>query len=85
MRKLIKTVKVAGEESGSEPFFLDYYILEKTVTVESESVSRFGLEIYKRARRKDGTPYAEYRKIFDVFQTEAEADEMLMLLARNSA
>ena len=84
MRKLVKTVNVATEESGGETFFLDYYILEKEVQVEGICISRFGLEIYKRAHRKDGTPYAEYRKIFDVFQTEAEANEVLNLLARNT-
>ncbi|MBR7164632.1 MAG: hypothetical protein IKD21_06670 [Clostridia bacterium] len=84
MRKLVKTVNVATDESGEETFFLDYYILEKEVQVEGISISRFGLEIYKRAQRKDGTPYAEYRKVFDVFQTEAEANEVLHLLARNT-
>lgn len=84
MRKLVKTVNVATDETGEETFFLDYYILEKEVQVEGLCISRFGLEIYKRARRTDGTPYAEYRKVFDVFQTEAEASEVLHLLARNT-
>lgn len=84
MRKLVKTVEVVTEESGTDAFFLDYYILEKEVQVEGLCVNRFGLEIYKRAKRSDGTPYAEYRKVFDVFQTEAEAREVLQLLSRNT-
>ncbi len=84
MRKLVKTVNVAAEETDEKAFFLDYYILEKEVQVEGICISRFGLEIYKRAQRKDGTPYAEYRKVFDLFQTEAEAEEMLLLMARNT-
>ncbi len=83
MRKLIKTIDVATEEA-KQTFHLDYYLLEKEVHVEGITVSRFGLEIYKRARRKDGTPYAEYRKIFDIFETEAEATEVLNLMARNT-
>ena len=39
-------------------------VREKEVIVEGYSFNRFGLEIYKRARRADGTPYIEYRKIF---------------------
>ncbi|MBQ2695988.1 MAG: hypothetical protein IJF61_01650 [Clostridia bacterium] len=84
MRKLVKTVQVATDDFGEETFFLDYYILEKEVTVEGQCVSRFGLEIYKRAKKQDGSAYAEYRKVFDVFQTEAEAQEVLHLLARNT-
>lgn len=84
MRKLVKTVRVTTDETGEETFFLDYYILEKEVQVEGLCISRFGLEIYKRAHRKDGTPYAEYRKIFDLFGTESEANEVLHLMARNS-
>lgn len=84
MRKLVKTVLVAREEFGEESFYLDYYILEKEVTVEEKRVSRFGLEIYKRAKKQDGSAYAEYRKVFDVFQTEEEAQEVLYLLARNT-
>ncbi len=83
MRKLFKTVTVHGEDGDRDTFFLDYYVLEKEVRVEACCVKRFGVEIYKRARRADGTPYAEYRKIFDVFQTESEALEMLALMARN--
>ncbi len=83
MRNLVKTVYVATEEPGTE-FFLDYYILEKEVQVEGKSALRFGLEIYKRAKRADGSAYGEYRKIFDVFQTEAEADAVARLLASNT-
>ncbi len=82
MRKLIKTTDVATETG--DVFSLDYYILKKEVHIEGQHACRFGLEIYKRARRKDGTPYAEYRKIFDVFQTEEEATAVLTLMARNT-
>ena len=84
MRKLVKTVNVATDETGKETFFLDYYILEKEVQVEGICIRRFGLEIYKRAHRPDGKPYAEYRKVFDLFGTEAEANEVLHLMARNT-
>ena len=83
MRKLIATTNVATDE-GEETFSLDYYILEKEVSIEGITVSRFGLEIYKRAKRKNGTGYAEYRKIFDLFATEQEAEEVLRLMARNT-
>ncbi len=85
MRKLVTTVEVvAEEEQDTKKFFLDYYILRKEVKVEGVTASRYGLEIYKRARRKDGTPYVEYRKIFDVYETELEAEEVLLLMSRNT-
>lgn len=83
MREFLTTVHVENEEE-CQNFDLDYYILAKSVRVEEKQVLRYGVEIYKRARRKDGRPYAEYRKIFDVFATEAEAREFLRLLARNA-
>lgn len=83
MRNLVKTVHVATDEPGTD-FFLDYYILEKEVQIEGQSALRYGLEIYKRAKRDDGSAYGEYRKIFDVFQTEAEADAVARLLANNT-
>ncbi|MBE7047787.1 MAG: hypothetical protein E7393_00230 [Ruminococcaceae bacterium] len=84
MRKLFTTVTIQEEEGAQESFSLDYYLLEKEVCVEDVRVNRFGVEIYKKAKRSDGTPYAEYRKIFDVFHTEAEALEVLSMMARNS-
>ncbi len=83
MRKLITTQNVATDEA-EESFSLDYYILEKEISLEGIRVHRFGLEIYKRATRKDGSMYAEYRKIFDLFATEDEALEILYLMARNT-
>ena len=84
MRQLFKTITVTAGEEATKNFFLDYYILEKKMKIENQEVTRFGIEIYKRARRSDGTPYVEYRKIFDVFGTAAEAMEMLDLMARNT-
>ncbi len=84
MRYLIKTVNVDSVEGEYEGFSLDYYLLEKEVCIESKCINRFGVEIYKRARRADGTAYAEYRKIFDLFQTAEEAMEVLELMARNT-
>ena len=84
MRHLFKTVNVEGIPGECEPFSLDYYLLEKEVCIESKCMNRFGVEIYKRARRIDGTAYAEYRKIFDVFQTAEEAIQVLELMARNT-
>lgn len=84
MRYLFKTVNVDGVEGEYEGFSLDYYLLEKEVCIESKCINRFGVEIYKRAKRPDGTAYAEYRKIFDVFHTAEEAMEVLEVMARNT-
>ena len=84
MRRLVQTVHVDEAPNEYAAFSLDYYLLQKEVTLEGRTFNRFGLEIYKRAFRKDGTPYIEYRKIFDVFHTEAEAEQMLLQMARNS-
>ena len=83
MRQFLTTVHVVNEEEG-QCFDLDYYILSKEKTIEGEAALRFGVEIYKRAKRRDGRPYIEYRKLFDLFGTEGEAEEFLYLLARNS-
>lgn len=84
MRRPLETVQVVAENGDSNGFALDYYILEKEVKIEDRNVKRFGIEIYKRGRRANGTPYIEYRKIFDVFATAEEAAEMLRLMARNT-
>ncbi len=86
MRQLITTVKVEADGAGEKEhsFFLDYYVLGKEVCIENQCVNRFGMEIYKRGYRPSGTPYFEYRKVFDVFGTEGEAREMLLLMARNT-
>lgn len=83
MRQFLTTVHVENEEEG-QCFDLDYFILSKEKTIEGEAALRFGVEIYKRARRRDGRAYIEYRKLFDLFGTEGEAREFLYLLARNS-
>ena len=84
MRQLYTTVNVAAKDEEKSGFSLDYYVLSKEVTVENQRVHRFGIEIYKRGRRPNGNTYIEYRKIFDVFASEAEAIEMLDILARNT-
>ncbi|MBE7010576.1 MAG: hypothetical protein E7418_03700 [Ruminococcaceae bacterium] len=81
MRRLVKTVaidEVAGEHKA---FGLDYYVLQKDVMFEGKTYTRYGLEICKRATRENGTPYLEYRKIFDLFHSEEEAEHVLLLLA----
>ncbi len=84
MRYPLESVHVVPESSDTDGFDLDYYILEKEVRIEERNVKRFGIEIYKRGKRTNGTPYIEYRKIFDVFATAEEAAEMLQLMARNT-
>lgn len=84
MRYPLESVHVVPESSDTDGFDLDYYILEKEVRIEERNVKRFGIEIYKRGKRTNGTPYIEYRKIFDVFATAEEAAEMLRLMARNT-
>jgi len=84
LRRLITTTTVQKEAGVHEEFSLDYYVLQKEVIIESHAFERFGIEICKRARRSDGTPYIEYRKIFDLFHSEAEAIEVLKQMARNS-
>ncbi|MBE7034970.1 MAG: hypothetical protein E7402_02455 [Ruminococcaceae bacterium] len=83
MRQLWTTVNVQQTDNG-ERFALDYYVLAKEVGIEGQRALRYGVEIYKRGTRPDGTPYAAYRKIFDVFSTEQEAREVLSLMARNT-
>ncbi len=85
MRKLYKTVSVASECDGEERrFSLDYYILEKEVQIEGFSVNTYGIEICKRDKRENNSSYFEYRKIFDIFCTEAETMDVLDKLSRNS-
>ena len=85
MRKLYKTVNVASECEGEErKFMLDYYILEKEVEIEGFSVNTYGIEICKRGKKENGASYFEYRKIFDIFCTEEETEDVIDKLARNS-
>ncbi len=81
MRKLVKTItvdEVSGEHKG---FKLDYFVLQKDVTIEGATYTRYGLEICKRAVRNNGSPYLEYRKIFDLFHSEEEAEHVLLQMA----
>lgn len=85
MRKLYKTVSVMSECDGEErKFSLDYYILEKEVQIEGFSVNTYGIEICKRDKRENNSSYFEYRKIFDVFCSEAETIDVLDKLSRNT-
>ena len=85
MRKLYKTVNVSSECDGEKiKFWLDYYILEKEVQIEGYSVNTYGIEICKRSKRENNSSYFEYRKIFDIFCSEAETVSVIDKLARNS-
>lgn len=85
MRKLFKTVHVNSEsEIGNSEFDLEYYILEKEIKLDGFCVCTYGVEISKCMRGEDNVLHKEYRKVFDVFCTRKEAEEILEKLARNT-
>ncbi len=84
-RKHIRTITVHTEETeGAKQFVLEYYVLSREISVESICTNTYGIEILKRGKTAHGTLHVEYRKVFDVFCTEAEAYDACLLLARNT-
>ncbi|MBQ4516622.1 MAG: hypothetical protein II978_07520 [Clostridia bacterium] len=84
-RKLYKTVSVNSEDNlASYDFDLEYYILEKEIQLDGICVNTYGVEICKCRKDADEVVHKEYRKVFDVFCTKKEAEEILEKLARNT-
>ncbi len=84
-RKLYQKVHVDSTgENGNSQFDLEYYILEKEIMIDGMCINTYGVEISKLFKAEDGVVYKEYRKIFDIFCTEREAEKVLEKLARNT-
>ena len=84
-RKLYQKVQVSSEGVGGKTNFdLEYYVLEKEVTIDGMCINTYGVEISKLFKGDDGVVYKEYRKVFDIFCTEREAEAVLKKLARNT-
>ena len=58
--------------------------LEKEIKLDGFCVCTYGVEISKCMRGEDNVLHKEYRKVFDVFCTRKEAEEILEKLARNT-
>lgn len=85
IRKLVKKVMVnVDEENERQCFSLEYYTLERETNCEGFSNNTYGIEVLKRSNQTPKMLRVEYRKIFDVFCTEAEAVEAALVLARNT-
>lgn len=84
-RKLVRKVNVkAIEENKVISFELEYYTLAKETSVDSASALTYGIEVLKKSLSSEKTFKIEYRKIFDIFCTEAEAQDAALVLARNT-
>ncbi len=85
IRRLVKKVTVNVDEEGEKQnFVLEYYTLERETSCEGISANTYGIEVLKRSNPTPKTLKVEYRKIFDIFFTEAEAVEAVLVLARNT-
>ncbi len=86
IRKMVKQIAVnVGEKEGEiKNFILEYYTLEKEVFIEGNSHATYGIEVLKREKTEFGTLRVEYRKIFDIFCTETEAQRAACILADNT-
>ncbi|MBQ7792157.1 MAG: hypothetical protein IJ367_01525 [Clostridia bacterium] len=84
-RRLVRTVSVsANEEKETKRFVLEYYVLAGSVDIDGACANTYGIEVLKRSHTEFGTLRVEYRKVFDVFCTEAEAESAALMLARNT-
>ena len=84
IRKPVRKVVVNTEEEKNRRFVLEYYTLEKEIYLEGDSHYTFGIEVLKREATQSGTLRIEYRKVFDIFCTEAEARTAANILADNT-
>ncbi len=85
IRRMVKKVTVeACEENEQQKFVLEYYTLERETNCEGFTANTYGIEVLKRSNPTPKTLKVEYRKIFDIFCTEAEAIEAICVLARNT-
>lgn len=84
-KKLIrKSTITVNEGEVQERFILEYYVLEREAFVDGTSANTYGIEVLKRSSPNSKTLKVEYRKIFDIFCTEAEAVEAAFILAENT-
>ncbi len=84
-RNFFRSVNVNCESDiGRREFILDYFWLEKDVRIEGFSVNTYGIEISKREKTADNENYCEYRRVYDIFCTKAEALDALDKLVRNT-
>lgn len=84
IRRAVRKVVVNTEEERKRKFILEYYTLEKEIYVEGESYNTYGIEVLKRETTDFGTLRIEYRKVFDIFCTEAQAKMAANILADNT-
>ncbi len=85
IKKLVRKTEVTVNECEvKQSFTLEYYVLERETFVEGLSANTFGVEVLKRSNPNSKTLKVEYRKIFDIFCTEAEAVEAALVLAENT-
>lgn len=85
IRKLIRKVTVSVTECEvAQNFTLEYYVLERETSVDAISANTYGVEVLKRSNPNSKTLKVEYRKVFDIFCTEAEAVEAAIVLAENT-
>ncbi len=84
-RTKMQTVTVTTDSEGEKKCFtLEYYILSGDARTDGVSARTYGIEVLKQSRTAYGTLSVEYRKIFDIFCTEQEAMQAVLLLARNT-
>ncbi len=84
IRRQIRKVVINIQEEKSRSFMLEYYTLEKEIYLEGEAHNTYGIEVLKRENTEQGSLKIEYRKVFDIFYTEAEAREVANILADNA-
>ncbi len=85
IRKLVQKTTVTVDEGETvQCFVLEYYTLERAEVIDDICANTYGIEVLKRSRPNDSTLRVEYRKIFDIFCTEAEAKEAAFVLAANT-
>ena len=85
IKRLVRKVTVTVNECEvQERFMLEYYVLERETFVDGMSANTYGVEVLKRSNPNSKTLKVEYRKIFDIFCTEADAVEAALVLAENT-
>lgn len=84
IKRLVRKVAVNTMEESSKSFILEYYTLEKETYIEGNSKNTYGVEVLKREKTAKGTLRIEYRKVFDIFCTEQEAQKVADILADNT-
>ncbi len=85
IRRMVRQVTVnINEDNETKSFVLEYYTLERETNCDGFSANTYGIEVLKRSNPTPKTLKVEYRKVFDIFCSEAEAIEAVKVLARNT-